>query len=470
MRAAIESSDPVREMIYLPPRSTKFVCTSCGFQAPRWYGRCPGCGEWNTLTEEEDSPREERATRKKSGSRPSLLTSGRASETPRFNTGVLEFDRVLGGGFVPGSVVLLAGEPGIGKSTLLLAVSENVAKTGAPVLYISGEESQNQVRLRADRLGVSSDNLYFAAEQDVDAILGMSGNLGPRLLVVDSIQTCEDTSVSSLPGGPTQVRATATKISDYAKESGVAVVLVGHTVKAGGIAGPRVLEHLVDTVLYFEGDANHLYRIVRAQKNRFGPTNEVAVFGMEERGIVEIPNPSEILLSERDATNIGSCVAACLKGNRPLCLEVQALVASTVYGSPRRVTMEMDHGRASLILAVLAKRLVANLDGRDAYVKVAGGIYVDEPGIDLATGIAIMSSYYDMPVKPNLACFGEIGLSGEIRMVSRMEDRVRESLRIGFGQVLVPSSFLKRHPRNPNVKGVSTVDEAVRYALIAETE
>jgi DNA repair protein RadA/Sms len=417
------------------------------------------------MTEEVERP-EKPSRARKGGVEPVVLSKVPVQDVARFKSGMSEFDRVLGGGFVPGSVILLAGEPGIGKSTLLLTVSETVAKARGRVLYTSGEESQNQVRMRADRLGILTDNLYFASEQDVDVILEMCGKVKPELLIVDSIQTCEDESVASLPGGPTQVRTCATKLQQYAKEHNLTCVMVGHTVKTGGIAGPRLLEHLVDTVLYFEGDSNHLYRLVRAQKNRFGPTNEVAVFQMEDRGIVEILNPSEIFLSERNTGNTGSCVGVCLKGNQAMCLEVQALVAACVYGTPRRVTSEIEHQRVSLILAVLSKRLEAGLENRDAYVKVAGGIRVDEPGTDLSVGVALMSSFYDRPVKPGLACFGEIGLSGEVRMVSRMEDRVKEAQRVGFQEILVPAAFMRRHKGAPNLKGVSSVEEAVRNALM----
>lgn len=449
----------------MPRVTSRFVCSSCGYQSPRQYGKCPQCGEWNTMTEEVERPVK---TSKAAAVtvEPVILSRVPVQDVTRFRSGMNEFDRVLGGGFVPGSVILLAGEPGIGKSTLLLTISESIAKSRGRVLYTSGEESQNQVRMRAERLGVLTDDLFFAAVQDVDAILEMCGKVKPELLIVDSIQTCEDEGVDSLPGGPNQVRACATKLQQYAKENNVTCVMVGHTVKTGGIAGPRLLEHLVDTVLYFEGDSNHLYRIVRAQKNRFGPTNEVAVFQMEDRGIVEIPNPSEIFLSERNAGNTGSCVAVCLKGNQAMCLEVQSLLAACAYGAPRRVTGEIEHQRVSLILAVLSKKLEAGLDMRDAYVKVAGGIRIDEPGIDLAVGLALMSSFYDRPVKPGLACFGEIGLSGEVRMVSRMEDRVKEAQRVGFEEILVPSGFLKRHKASPNLKGISSVEEAVRNALL----
>jgi len=448
------------------PRSvTKYVCSSCGFTAPKWYGRCPGCNEWNTMSEEVERPVAPGRVARTAATPPVVLAKVPSEDVARFSSGMKEFDRVLGGGIVPGSVILLAGEPGIGKSTLLLSVAERVARSYGRVLYTSGEESQGQVKMRAERLGVVSDNLYFSALMDVDAVLEACQDLSPKLLIVDSIQTCEDTSVSSLPGGPTQVRTCATKIQQYAKDRGVAVVMVGHTVKAGGIAGPRLLEHLVDTVLYFEGDQNHLYRIVRAQKNRFGPTNEVSVFQMEDAGLAEVPNPSEMFLSERDAKNIGSCVGVCLKGNQAICLEVQALVATCVYGAPRRVTSEIEHGKAALILAVLSKRLASALDNKDAFLKVAGGIRIDEPGIDLPAALAVMSSYTDVPVKPGLACFGEIGLSGEVRMVSRMEDRVKEALRVGFTQVIVPAGFLKRHKAADGVVGVSTVEEAVKIAM-----
>ena len=447
----------------MPRSSSKYVCSSCGFQSPKWYGKCPQCSEWNTLQEEFE--RDLSSTVRTVRARPVVLSDVPAEDVVRFGSGMTELDRVLGGGFVPGSVLLLGGEPGIGKSTLLLSVADRVSKGFGRVLYTSGEESQGQVKMRADRLGVKSQELFLVAEQDVDAVLTLCQDLKPRLLIVGSIQTCEDPSVASLPGGPTQVRTCATKLQQYAKAQGVTVVMVGHTVKAGGIAGPRLLEHLVDTVLYFEGDLNHFYRIVKAQKNRFGATNEVAVFQMEDRGIVEVSNPSGIFLSERAEGNVGSCVAATLKGNQAICLEVQALVAASVYGTPRRVTSEIDHQRASLILAVLAKKIAGGLDSRDAFVKIAGGISVDEPGIDLACAIATMSSYHDIPVKPGLACFGEIGLSGEIRMVSRMEDRVKEATRIGFSEVLVPMAFKKKYRGSAKTTGVSSVEEAVRNAL-----
>ena len=454
----------------MPRPVSKFTCSSCGYETPRWYGRCPQCGEWNTLVEEVERPVSRYATGgNKDRAAPVVLSRVSAEEVVRFSSGIDEFDRVLGGGFVRGSVILLGGEPGIGKSTLLLTVAHNVSVSFGRVLYVSGEESLGQVKIRADRLGVFSPELYFVAEKDIEHILSVCEEVKPIFLIVDSIQTCEDASIGSLPGGPTQVRACATRLQQYAKVENVTVVMVGHTVKTGGLAGPRLLEHLVDSVLYFEGDPNHLYRIIRAQKNRFGPTNEAAVFQMEEKGLVEVKNPSELFLSERARDRSGSCVAVSLKGVKPVCVEVEALVSSCLYGAPRRVTSEIDYQKALLILAVLTKRMSLGLDTKDAFLKIAGGIRIDDPGIDLACAIALVSSYYDIPVKPQIACFGEVGLSGEVRMVSRMEDRLKEALRIGFSQVLVPRSFALKYGGSSNIVGVSSVEEAVRNALVRST-
>lgn len=450
----------------MPRSSSRFVCSSCGFQSPRWYGRCPECGEWNTLVEEVETPRNTVVT---SGfSKPESISDLSSGEVPRFSSGMKEFDRVLGGGFVPGSILLLGGEPGIGKSTLLLSVSEYVSLTAGKVLYVSGEESKSQVKMRADRLGVKSQNLFVMSEKDIDHISEIVHKLSPVLLVIDSIQTCQDSSIGSLPGGPTQVRACATKLQAAAKDQGITAVVVGHTLKSGGIAGPKLLEHLVDTVLYFEGDSNYMYRLVRAQKNRFGATNEIAVFQMTSMGLVEVSNPSEMFLSGRDPTKPGSCVAVSLKGNRPVCVEVQALVAGTTYGTPRRVTSGLDYQRVSLIMAVLSKRLSLALDNRDAYVKTSGGIEIDEPGADLACALALLSSYYDVPVKQDLAVFGEVGLSGEIRSVPRVEERVKEAARIGFRELLVPkqvSATVEKLWSTCKITGVSSLEDVVKLSL-----
>jgi DNA repair protein RadA/Sms len=396
-----------------------------------------------------------------------VLSAVAPEEVNRFSSGLPELDRVLGGGFVPGSLLLLGGEPGIGKSTLLLSVADNVASSVGRSLYISGEESLGQVKLRADRLSIGSEQLYFASERDIDSILQMSRELEPGFLVVDSIQTCVDRSIDSLPGSPAQIRACAIKLQEYAKLENVTAILVGHTVKTGDIAGPRLLEHLVDTVLYFEGELSHLYRIIRARKNRFGATDEVAVFGMGDSGLREIRNPSEFFLSERLENRSGCCVAACVQGNRPVLVEVQSLVTPCQYGSPRRIAGETDGQKLLLIAAAMSKYLVQGLEKTDVFVKIAGGARINEPGIDLACGIAMVSSYYDVPVRHDVVCFGEIGLSGEVRMVPRMEDRVREALRLGFNRVLVPRGFAGNRDY-PGIIGVSTVEEGVRNALVRD--
>lgn len=453
----------------MPRVSINYVCSSCGFQSPKWYGRCPECGEWNTLSEQID----ETNSRKSRGALIEPASAVRLSEVEpekvgRFSSGLTELDRTLGGGFVPGSLLLMAGEPGIGKSTLPLSVADNVAGSFGPVLYVSGEESVGQVKIRADRLGVRSPDLYFACERDIDRILELCNQLNPSFLVIDSIQTCEDASVQSLPGSSAQIRACAAGFHEYAKTKNVTCVLVGHTVKTGDIAGPRLLEHLVDTVLYFEGDLGQFYRIVRAKKNRFGATDEVAVFRMGESGLLEIKNPSEFFLSERVEDRSGCCVWAGLQGIKPVLMEVEALVTPCTYGGASRITGEIDYQKLLLIAAVLEKKMCLGLDKMDIFLKIAGGAKVNEPGIDLPCALAIVSSHYDIPVKREVACCGEIGLTGEVRMVPRMEERVKEALRLGFTQVIVPRGF-SEVDQSPNIIGVSTIEEAVRNALIVKT-
>jgi len=449
----------------MPQLTHKYVCSACGFQSLRWYGRCPECGQWNTLDEEIQESKKPRAGRKSvERANPVILSMASPEVVRRFSSGLEEFDRTLGGGFVPGSLLLLGGEPGIGKSTLLLSVADNVAASHGRSLYISGEESLGQVKIRADRLGIQSKELYFAAERDIDGILDICAEVKPGFLVIDSIQTCQDKALESLPGTPAQIRSCANRLHEYAKGENVTIILVGHTVKTGDLAGPRLLEHLVDTVLYFEGDLSHLYRIIRARKNRFGATDEVAVFRMGGKGLLEIKNPSEFFLSERLEDRSGCCVSACLQGNKPVLMEVQALVTPCVYGSPRRVAGEIDYQKMLLVAAVMSKKMVSGLDKMDIFVKIAGGARVSEPGIDLACGIALVSSYLDVPVKADVACFGEIGLSGEVRMVPQMEERVKEALRLGFSTVIVPQGFAKGNS-SANIIGVSTVEEGVRNAL-----
>ncbi len=442
----------------------RFVCSNCGYQSPRWYGRCPECGQWNSLEKQESVLKKQGRKAQSKVVKPVILSKSVPQNMQRFSSGFAEFDRTIGGGFVPGSLMLLGGEPGIGKSTFLLSVANKTALSGGCSLYISGEESLSQVKLRADRLGVKCEDLYFASENNVDAIIHMCLQVKPKFLVVDSIQTCEDPSIDSLPGSPAQIRSCAVKFQEYAKSENVTTILAGHTVKSGDLAGPKLLEHLVDTVLYFEGQLSHLYRIIRARKNRFGATNEVAVFQMGKSGLVEIENPSEFFLSERIEDRPGCCVAACIQGNKPVLVEVQALVTPCLYGTPRRIAGETDRQKLLLIAAVTSKYVASQLDNMDIFVKVAGGARVSEPGIDLACAIAIVSSCYDIPVRRDIACFGEIGLSGEIRMVPRMEDRVKEALRLGFAKVLVPDRFM-RDCKLSEITGASTVEEGIRNAL-----
>ena len=439
-----------------------FVCSSCGFQSPRWYGKCPECGEWNTMVQVEAEAVE--GSRQGEGAMAVPFAALPESLVSRFSSGFEEFDRVLGGGFVPGSLVLLGGEPGVGKSTLLLKSADMVSGSGRKVLYTSGEESQSQVAMRSRRLGVKNPNLFFLGSQNVDSIIEAARKVEPCLVIVDSIQTAEDPSLPSLPGTPVQIRACAAKLLGFAKENDVTVVLVGHTVKTGEIAGPRLLEHLVDTVLYFEGEKANLHRIIRAQKNRFGPTYEVCVFRMEEEGLEEVKNPSQEFLSERSPENPGSCVSVCLTGTQPICVEVEALVVPSVYGAPRRICTELDQNRVSLVLAVLSRNVAAGLEARDAFLKIPGGFRVSEPAVDLACAVALVSSYRQVPVADDLVVIGELGLSGEVRMVPRLEDRVKEALRMGFSRALVPERFV-RGLSQKNLIGVRTVEEAVRYAL-----
>lgn len=439
-----------------------FVCSSCGFRSAKWYGKCPECGEWNSLLEEEKRSRPE--PNRYRDAAPVALTALPEHPVERFRSGFDEFDRVLGGGFVPGSLVLIGGEPGVGKSTLLLKCADMVSRSGRKVLYSSGEESLPQVAIRSRRLGVKSEGLFFLGTQNVDEIIEWARKTDPCLVIVDSIQTAEDESLPSLPGSPPQIRACATKLLEFAKENDVTVVLVGHTVKTGDIAGPRLLEHLVDTVLYFEGEKTSLHRIIRAQKNRFGPAYEVCVFRMEEDGLEEVRNPSQEFLSERNPQNPGSCVSVCLSGTQPICIEVEALVAPCAYGAPRRICTELDQNRVSLVLAVLARNVAGGFETRDAFLKIPGGFRVTEPAVDLACAVALVSSFRQTPVADDLVVIGELGLSGEIRMVPRLEDRVKEAFRMGFSRALVPERFARDQAR-AGLVGVRTVEEAIRFAI-----
>jgi DNA repair protein RadA/Sms len=443
-----------------------FVCSECGTQQPRWVGRCPGCGAWDSFVEESvggspaAAPASLLAQQEPASGRARPLVEIDAEAQPRLSTGIAELDRVLGGGLVPGSVVLLGGEPGIGKSTLCLQLAANVAAAHGRVLYVSGEESLEQVRLRAARLGAVPKGLLAIAETRVEALAAPWQDVRPRLVLVDSVQTLRTERAESAPGSVTQVRESAALLAATAKSQGAPLVLVGHVTKDGTLAGPRVLEHLVDVVLTFEGDRGHPYRILRATKNRFGATDEIGVFTHEEKGLVAVENPSELFLAERQAGAPGSCVMPVVEGTRPLLLEVQALVAPAGYGTARRTCLGVDDGRVALLLAVLDRRSDVDLLSRDVFVNVVGGMRITEPAADLAVALAIASSRLDLALPADVAACGEIGLGGEVRRVGRIEQRLREAARLGFRRVLVPAQLAGS---GPDAIGVPNVAAALAW-------
>lgn len=455
-------------------KKTKFCCQVCGYETPKWMGKCPGCNEWNTMVEEIELPKSSRrqsfvtSSETIAGSnKPQMITTIQSVSEPRIYTEYKEMDRVLGGGIVPGSLVLIGGDPGIGKSTLLLQISSQLANRNQKVLYISGEESPRQTKLRADRLRIESDNLFVLSETDLAYIEKAIDEMNPSFVVIDSIQTVYHPEVQSAPGSVSQVRECTSHFMRVAKTKGIAIFLVGHVTKEGSIAGPRLLEHMVDAVLYFEGERHHTYRILRAVKNRFGSTNEMGIFEMKEEGLREVLNPSEIFLEERSEGAAGSIVVASMEGTRPVLVEIQALIAPTSFGNPRRMATGIDHNRVSLIMAVLEKRVGFMLGAYDAYLKVAGGIKLDEPAIDLGVAVSIASSFRDQPSNPTDVVFGEVGLTGEIRRVSRVEQRVQEAAKLGFKRVIIPERNIGgwAAPKGVEVIGVSTVAEALDYTL-----
>jgi len=449
---------------------TKFACTECGTESPKWLGKCPGCQAWNTMVEEKET------IVKTPGISSSLIQTKEKprpiihienDQEPRIETTMQELNRVLGGGVVPGSLILVGGDPGIGKSTLLLQTSHALASTALTVLYISGEESVRQTRLRADRLNALTETLYVLCETNMEMINEAIESVQPDFLVIDSIQTVYDPTVSSAPGSVSQVRECTAHFMRVAKVKGIATVLVGHVTKEGAIAGPRLLEHMVDCVLYFEGERHHSYRLLRAVKNRFGSTNEIGIFEMGENGLREVSNPSELFLSERPLGVSGSTVVASMEGTRPVLVELQALVATTNFPSPRRMSTGVDHNRLSLIIAVLEKRMGMFLQTQDAYLNVAGGVKLDEPAVDLAIAVSIASSFKDAPTRPFDVVFGEIGLTGEVRAVSRAEQRVKEAQKLGFKRIIMPEKSLKgwSPPSGIEIIGVETVAQALSAAL-----
>jgi DNA repair protein RadA/Sms len=440
-----------------------YQCQACGYTTAKWMGRCPDCGEWNTLSEETGD----------AGRRSGLVSGARAEPVPldrieadtavRVSSGIGEFDRVLGGGIVPGSVVLVGGDPGIGKSTLLL---QSVARLRGPVLYVSGEESPEQIKMRAGRLSVAGGTVSLLAENSLERVMDAAGGMEPSALVIDSIQTMYSEEYESAPGSVGQVRECAAKLMFYAKRNSVPVFLIGHVTKEGAIAGPRVLEHIVDTVLYFEGDRGHPYRILRAVKNRFGSSNEIGVFEMSDSGLSEVENPSELFLSERPAGVAGSVVAAAIEGTRPLLVEIQALVSQTTFGVPRRTAIGLDFQRVNLLVAVLEKLAGLNLGGMDVFTNVVGGLRLAEPAVDLAVVLALASSLREVPVGPETLVFGEVGLSGEIRAVSQAETRLKEAAKIGFKKAVIPRGSAARLSDDfgLEITAVGSVSEALEAA------
>ncbi|HBI04073.1 MAG TPA: DNA repair protein RadA [Paenibacillaceae bacterium] len=448
---------------------TKFVCQDCGYESPKWMGKCPGCGKWNTLVEEFESKGANRSypSIEKGNSQPFSITKIVGEEEPRLFTDMQELDRVLGGGIVPGSLVLVGGDPGIGKSTLLLQTSQHVAKKNHKVLYISGEESLRQIKLRADRLGVGHSELYVFAETNLLLLEQQIESFHPAVVIIDSIQTIFHPDITSAPGSVSQVRECTSHLMRLAKTKDVAIFIVGHVTKEGSIAGPRMLEHMVDAVLYFEGERHHSYRILRAVKNRFGSTNEIGIFEMVELGLREVTNPSEMFLSERASGVAGSIVVASMEGTRPVLVELQALLTPTGFATPRRMATGVDYNRVTMIMAVLEKRAGLLMQNQDAYVNVAGGVRLDEPAIDLAIAMCLASSFRDRKTNPYDVVIGEIGLTGEVRGVSRIEQRVKEAKKLGFRRVIIPHKNLSGwdYPSGIEVIGVKDISEALRETL-----
>ena len=445
---------------------TIFVCQACGHQSRKWLGKCPDCGEWNSLVEERANTPRKGATGNGFQLRDVTAIAYNEIESQddvRVTSGVTEFDRVLGGGIVPGTLVLIGGDPGIGKSTLLLQVADKLSASGGVVLYVSGEESERQIKLRGERLNVQAPNLYLLPETNLERIFHEVDRLQPAAIIVDSIQTVFSSAIESAPGSVSQVREVAHQFLLLAKNRTIPVFLIGHITKDGSIAGPKALEHIVDTVLYFEGERHHNHRIVRATKNRFGAANEVGVFEMTSTGLIAVANPSKLFLEERPQNAAGSVVTACMEGTRPLLVEVQALVSGSKYGTGRRMTQGFDQSRVSLLIAMLEKRVGFQLIGDDVFVNIAGGLEVDEPAADLGVVAAIASSFKSVPVDPTTAVFGEVGLTGEVRGTMQPAVRAKEAQALGFKKVVMPASNTAGIERLLGVRvvGVRSVEEAL---------
>lgn len=459
-------------------QKTVYVCQQCGTTQLKWMGRCPDCGEWNTLTETLVQPKQPRSGLGRPANHlvstspgPQPLSGVSMDSLDRLPLSMDEFNRVLGGGLVPGSVVLIGGDPGIGKSTLLLQISALLAETVQPVLYVSGEESAQQIKLRANRLGLKGEGLFIFNEIDITGILHYIQALSPKLVIIDSIQTVYWSELASAPGSITQVREAAAQFQAIAKSLNVPIFLIGHVTKDGTIAGPRVLEHIVDVVLYLEGERYHTYRLLRGVKNRFGATNEVGVFEMKDLGLAEVPNPSQVFLAERLPNAPGSAITVTMEGTRPLLVEIQALCSTTSFGNPRRTPNGVDLNRLLLLIAVLTKRSGLRLGDQDVFVNVVGGLRVGEPAADLAVAIAVASSFKNRPVAADLALIGEVGLSGELRAVGHLESRLKEAVKLGFKRALLPKTSLSRKLNIPDMTLLQarSLPEALTLALLPKT-
>ena len=449
-------------------KKSSFVCQNCGYKSAKYLGRCPNCGEWSSFVEEVEvqEVKNQRVSMTGERSKPLKLDEVELFDTPRIETDLDEFNRVLGGGVVPGSLVLIGGDPGIGKSTLLLQVSTQLASRGR-VLYVSGEESAQQIKLRAERLGDIDRDFYLYAETNMQSIRAEVERLKPNFLIIDSIQTIMAPEIQSTQGSVSQVREVTGELMQIAKTNDIATFIVGHVTKEGQLAGPRMLEHMVDTVLYFEGERNNTFRILRAVKNRFGSTNEIGIFEMQGHGLVEVTNPSEVFLEERLEGSTGSAIVCALEGTRPILVEIQALTTPTMFGNAKRTTSGLDFNRVSLIMAVLEKRTGLLMQNQDAYLKSAGGVKLDEPAIDLAVAVAVASSYKELPTDARECFIGEIGLTGEIRRVTRIEQRLNEAAKLGFKKVYAPKNSIVGIdiPEQIQVIGVTTLTECLKLVF-----
>lgn len=454
---------------------TQYICSDCGYQSPKWMGKCPGCNKWNTLIEtivnDEPSPHKPSAARSAPATLPKSIKQVEIDNYTRYTTGIGELDRVLGGGIVKGSLILVGGDPGIGKSTLLLQICEKAA-TDKKILYVSGEESEGQIKLRAERLGVSGENLYLVSETDIETVADYITAIKPEIVIIDSIQTMHRQDIASAPGSVPQVREATNLLMYIAKQNDISMFIVGHVTKDGSLAGPRVLEHMVDCVLYFEGDRQMAFRILRCVKNRFGSTNEIGVFEMQAKGLIEVENPSAMLLDGRQENSSGNTVVCTMEGSRGVLAEIQALVTPTGFGNPRRMSSGIDINRLLLMIAVLEKRAKLNLSNQDIYINVAGGLKLDETANDLGLCIAIATGLRDVCLPPDMIFIGEVGLGGELRTVSQLEKRLTEAAKLGFTKAVVPKAALRgvKAPKGLTVISAETITQALSAAKRASYE